>query len=225
MAYTHVDTNSATTTTGAVTPTLPTGWAANDLLVLTLYSDGGTIVAPGTWTLVRRSTFNGANQHVTYWKIAGAGETAPACTGGSSRTNAVISGFRGGPASGFVLDVENGQVNAAQTATTSPGVTTSQANDLMNHSVAIKNTGGHTAPSSPAYTEPAQGDTTVGSTTAVSYLIGQAAGATGNISGTASAAVINVANLMAFFETIPVAGKAPPPWEIFRNQRNALVRM
>lgn len=208
MAVTHLGTNNNSTNGVAVTLTLP-AFSTGDLGVIGMVTNGAPLTAPSGYTLIRSTTITGTGLQLnTYYRILQAGDANPTVNGAAMA--AILSAFSGTNTS-TPLDVENGQTQATTTAGTAPSVTTTQANDLMVHFTAAQSSPTQTPPTS--YTEPANGDLLGGGSSThlgVAYLIGQAAGATGTISSTLSAANNNAAHIAAFKE----AGGAASPEQI-----------
>jgi hypothetical protein len=131
-----VGTASFTATNGAaLTPALPTGWAANDIHILVVHrSDNTAITTPSGWT---KWTPGGVAETNTtaqivsiYWRRAVAGDTAPSVTAGTSTVvrGAFIIGVRGCPLTGDPLHLALRENKAASATVSNAGVTTTVAN-------------------------------------------------------------------------------------------------
>jgi hypothetical protein len=131
-----VGTASFTASNGvALTPALPTGWAANDIHILVVHrSDNTAITTPSGWT---KWTPGGVAETNTtaqivsiYWRRAVAGDTAPSVTAGTSTVvrGAFIIGVRGCPLTGDPLHLALRENKAASATVSNAGVTTTVAN-------------------------------------------------------------------------------------------------
>jgi hypothetical protein len=122
--------NSAlvTSTSGSLTPTLPSGTATNDFLCMHVAHGSATaMTAPSGWTLATSVAIGGTHTVHLMWKFAGAGETNPTFTG--TTTNGmwgVLSRFTGVP-------VRANPFHVAATAATGSG--TAMAGASMTPSV------------------------------------------------------------------------------------------
>ena len=132
---------TAATGTTSIAPSLPTGYAVNDIFLLFVETANQTVTTPSGWTIVTNSpqgtgTAGGtsATGLSVFWKrAASTSESAPTVTI-SSGNHAIgqIMAFRGCVTSGNPWDVTAG--NVASTASKSvsiPGATTSVNNCLI----------------------------------------------------------------------------------------------
>lgn len=123
--------------TGNITPALPTGWAADDILVLiTESSPSEPVTAPTGWTNMGVPTGNGASQMGVFWKRAVSGETAPTVLDSGNHTHGIIIAFRGCITTGSPWNASQSDTNALNGGTAASsnritGVTTTVANCLV----------------------------------------------------------------------------------------------
>lgn len=116
MALSFVDSGTWIFSTGTVTPTMPTGWAAGDLLVLFLVSKYETAVLPSEpagWTDLGFHSYtglspgndNGNLRCRAFWKIAEGGDTGPALSPSPNNiSGAHITAYR--KAAGELFDIQ-----------------------------------------------------------------------------------------------------------------------
>lgn len=129
---------AANSTTGNIVPTLPSGWAADDIhLCVVEQSAVNAFTTMSGWTLVTNcqqkvgSTATDGNIQV-FWKRAAGGDTDPTVTGTANHTSARIIGIRGCITSGNPWDVTNGGTDAtADTSVVVTGNTTTVADCLV----------------------------------------------------------------------------------------------
>ena len=121
--------------TGTVTPGLPSGTAENDILVMLCFTGNQPITVSG-WTEAGNSPQSEGASYgfrlTVFWKRAGASESAPTTSDSGLVNAAQILGFRGCVATGNPFDVTSGSVGATDNTTvTIPGVTTTGANAMV----------------------------------------------------------------------------------------------
>jgi hypothetical protein len=132
-------TESFTATNGAnLTPTLPSGWAADDIhILLVARGDNTAITTPSGWTKITPSSAAETNTSAlivsVYWRRAVGGDTAPTVTAGTSTVvrGAVIFGVRGCPTGVDPFAFTNGGTrsnNAASATVASASMTPSEGN-------------------------------------------------------------------------------------------------
>lgn len=139
-----------------ITPTLPTGWAANDIhVLLAARSDNTAMTALGGWTQIAALSGNNTAAHrvEVWWRRAVGGDTDPVVTFGSSTIvrGARIFGIRGCPTSGDPFHTSSRQDNAVTSDDIAmPEVTPSIASTyVLNLFVYNDDPGGVSAPPSP----------------------------------------------------------------------------
>lgn len=116
---------------GNVTPGMPSGIAADDILLLFVQSSNETITAPSGWTEIANSPQGqgtggtaGANRGAIFWLRYTGSESAPTVSDTGDHTYSVILAFRGCVNSGDPWDVTAGNSVSSQTACTAPALTT-----------------------------------------------------------------------------------------------------
>ena len=135
MAVTLVGTGAGTATANSVatpttlTPALPGGTAAGDILLCytACRSSTPTVATPSGWTsLANVAATNG--RLALFGKVAAGGDAAPSVTWSSLTTGtsgtppaAFCCAFRGGGLTGLTVDVAGGAANGAASTTTSAG--------------------------------------------------------------------------------------------------------
>ena len=109
-----------------VNPTVavPSGYAANDLLIIVQTSSNSSSVTPTGWTQLAKASI--APIISVYYKIASASESSVTLTG-NSLTIATMLCYRG--TSGF--DVTSSFVRVTSTTVTTNSITTTAANDFV----------------------------------------------------------------------------------------------
>lgn len=126
--------------TGDVVPGRPTGWAVNDIWLMSVEQSAVNVYGspPTSWALVtgcQQKPGTGATDPAfqVYWHRADAGDTSdPTVTDTINHTSAVIAGFRGCVTSGDPWDVSNGGIDAVSTtAAVVTGNTTTVADCLI----------------------------------------------------------------------------------------------
>jgi hypothetical protein len=125
--------------TGNITPGLPPGIQAGDVLLLFVQSGNQTVSTPSGWSVMADSpqgtgTPGGATACAisVFWKRAAVVEAAPTVTDPGDHALGQILAFRGCISSGNPWDVTSGDVLASQSTSVSiPGDTTTVANCLV----------------------------------------------------------------------------------------------
>lgn len=124
--------------TGGVTPGLPSGHVANDILLLFVRTANEPISAPTGYTQKgsTQGTGTAAGSAATslqlFWKRDSGSESAPSVADSGNSTTAQIIAIAGCPTSGDPFDAIDGDVLAsASTSVTIPGVTTTEDNALV----------------------------------------------------------------------------------------------
>lgn len=126
----------------AITPTLPSGIATNDILLLFIETANQAITIPtpngGTWTQVTNSpqgtgTAGGTAARLTvFWSRYNGTQGAPTTSDSGSHQAGQIVAIRGATTSGNPWDVTAGGVQGTASSSASiPGATTSVANTLI----------------------------------------------------------------------------------------------
>ena len=199
----------------SLTPALPTGTVAGDLLVIQFQNFGGTGArvpsVPGTWTSY--VWVNGTAQHLVGWKIAGAGETAPTVTltgtGVANDTQlARVHGFYSGSSLLIALAVAGVNSTNASADNIGPitGVTV-PAGGGINIITAGKTNDFNGNGSLTNYTQAALTESTTGNDAGMTlmYRLATPAGATGNLTvtddGATASAGLGFGKMLAFVET------------------------
>ncbi|MHB8845683.1 MAG: fibronectin type III domain-containing protein [Nitrospirota bacterium] len=192
---------------GNVTPTVPTGTAADDILVCVIETkDNISLSMPAGWTLLYSTTSGATHQAAVFWKRAIAGEPNPAIThtGGNSII-AQISGFSGCETTGSPIDVYSSTTtDPASLTIMAKSITTTVPNAMILFTIhdADNNTA-HTTPG--GMTSAFDSNTANGTDSSISlkYTLQAAMGATGDWTSTASgaAAAINTGGLIALIPT------------------------
>ena len=113
--------NGGSSSASSFATTLPTGWAAGDLVVVgASMSNAGTFSAVTGWTLDNQAQNSGsaAFNSATYYRIMQAGDTAPTIANSSAgKYTWVAAAFTPGAGETISLDVE-AAVNVNTTAAT-----------------------------------------------------------------------------------------------------------
>jgi hypothetical protein len=128
---------AANATKGSATPGLPTGWAAGDLLLVFIEAANEPINAMTGWADVGVGVVAQATGLVTSltvrWKIAAAGEVAPAIAAGGTNDHVMarIAALRGVNATTPINITASGVDNTTGTAFSIPGATTTVADCLV----------------------------------------------------------------------------------------------
>lgn len=126
--------------TGAVSPGLPSGWAADDLHILAVNNKRSeSLSTPSGWTLIDNSVPTGDNKITLFKRTAVAGDAAPTVADPGDHCYAVIIGFRnpnGGACAVEATTAANkSQVNTASTAVSWPSITTAGADRMILHAL------------------------------------------------------------------------------------------
>ncbi len=123
------------TTATALTPTLPTGWAADDIhILLAARSDNTAMTALSGWTQISAANNTTAQRTEVWARRAVAGDTNPSVTFGSGTTvrGARIIGIRGvDPGIALSSLIFTHRSNAASNIITFDSTTTIDANNLL----------------------------------------------------------------------------------------------
>lgn len=110
----------STTTSGNMTPGLPSGWAADDIhYIYGVCQDGETLSASG-FSHVAGSPLSNATQNTMFnvlWRRAVAGDTGPTVTGATSGSACRIIGYSGCITSGTPHDTPTTNTGSGLTAT------------------------------------------------------------------------------------------------------------
>jgi len=143
-APTFVAAGAVTSNTTAITPALPSGIAANDILLLFLETGNEAISIAnqngGTWTEVLNSpqgtgttgTFGTGTRLTVFWSRYNGTQGAPTTSDSGDHQAGIIAAFRGVVASGNPWDVTAGGVEAtSDTSGSIPGATTTVPNTLV----------------------------------------------------------------------------------------------
>ncbi len=140
---TFVAAGAVSSGTGAITPALPAGIAANDILLLFLETANEAISISnqngGTWTAVTSSPqgtgtagSTSATRLTAFWSRYNGTQGAPTASDSGNHQLGRIIAIRGAAASGNPWDVTAGGVEAtADTSGSIPGATTTVANTLV----------------------------------------------------------------------------------------------
>lgn len=117
--------------TGAVTPTLPSGWAADDIFLILVESNSGeTVATPSGYTAIagtpRAAT---GTQLWGFWRRAVGGDTAPTIADPGDHLLVQMFAIRGATTSGNPFRVETGG-NVASSATVDFLAASATAGDL-----------------------------------------------------------------------------------------------
>ncbi len=145
MAYSHTPTFVAKGTfdsgTGAIAPSIPTGYRNNDLLLLVTESANQAITAPTGWTEVGSQASQATGTAATaggvrlavFWKIASGLESAPSVADSGDHTTGIVMAFRGvDPANPFGSATPTSRVDSSATTSMSwQTLTTTTANNLI----------------------------------------------------------------------------------------------
>lgn len=153
-APTYVATGAVANTTDPVTgitPALPTGWAVDDIFILTVEYDppvagDGFLNETTGWTVIEEVKQGaGSTMLSVKWRRAESGDTAPTVTSANSQWNHLIgciSAFRGCIASGSPIDLYTTESESGAGGgggpppATWPTLTTSVANTRIVHMLA-----------------------------------------------------------------------------------------
>lgn len=128
-AGTFGETNAAG---ASISPGIPTGTEAGDILLLVCETDGSdTIAAPSGWESVANSPQAGTNSKLhLFWRRAGYSESAPTVVRTGDHLMGKMIGIRGGLPRGNPFDATAGGTGTG-TAQSIPGLTTSVDNCLV----------------------------------------------------------------------------------------------
>lgn len=149
MAITFVASGGISSQSTTVTPTLPAGYQAGDIFILSVLqgSKNYTGTPPTGYTLVSQANSSTVTSGNMYYKIAAASETSPTVSTGGSNGQAVIVAYRG--SSGLDVTATAFAASTSSTSLTGNNLTTTAANDFVITSVNGENATGNnfTAPS------------------------------------------------------------------------------
>ena len=227
MGVTFVSVGALAGSTSGVTPALPAGFAADDILVLHIEGEGEDANADGQGdfggTLIASvvSDQNGVafdTRNTLYWKRSTGSESAPTTDDAGNHTLACISAWRGCVTTGSPIDVfqtssAGGGGPDRDTDVTATGVTTTVANAM----IVIAHTSGDetlisgwTNANLASITEAFDASSPAGSNGAIhcAYGILVAASASGNTTATLEKSEMD-ANVVFAFKPV-VAGGATP---------------
>lgn len=127
MAWSFVAASSAVATGANPAPAVPTGYAANDILIIVASSSAVYSATPPTgYTQLVRNTA-AAPFLAAWWKTAGASESAPSITNADTSSKATLLCYRNSSGT----DVTGAIATGTTTATTTTTVTTTAKNDLV----------------------------------------------------------------------------------------------
>ena len=207
MAITFVNAGTAATAlSGNVTPTLPSGWAADDIHIILVHSfDNVSHTFPAGWTIIDERN-NGANQRVTCaWRRAVGGDGNPTVT--HSAGNSIIAnigGFRGCSTGASVINANGSQANASSATVTAPDISPTVANCMIVFLGASSGSGSTFSSYSgtnPTFTEGFD-NTYSGEDDSIclAYGIKTDTGSTGSRTATQTVASVNVGTLIALLE-------------------------
>lgn len=121
--------------TGAVTPAMPSGWAADDILILIVESAAAeAVTAPSGYTEAPGSPQVGADTRLTvFWRRAVAGDAAPTIADPGDHVGAALVALSGAIKTGNPFTASAGAVAAAgSTAVNFPAVTPGVGNGIIN---------------------------------------------------------------------------------------------
>lgn len=128
---TYVGEGSKGDANGDITPSIPAGYAADDILFLFVETANQPVAAPsGGWAAVNTVVGTGSAGSGTatalqvFWKRAGGSESAPTVTGTTNHKTGQIFAWRGCLTSGTPFEAVGGDIGASSTAVTIPGLTT-----------------------------------------------------------------------------------------------------
>lgn len=127
IARTAVGTE-AHASSGNISPGIPAGTAANDILVCVVCNGaGGDVLSfnsgDGSWTK-KIELANGTQHRLTVaWRRAAGGDAAPVISGATQDIQARIVGYSGCVAAGDPFEASNSQNNSASTTVTAPTIT------------------------------------------------------------------------------------------------------
>lgn len=119
--------NTARAVNGSITPSLPLGWAVNDIFICTIASrDNVNSTMPPGWITIDAGTNNGANlRTTTFYKIAISGDTNPTVThSGGNYIEATIVSYRGVDTTNPIDVIGIIRVNPSSTTITATSITT-----------------------------------------------------------------------------------------------------
>jgi hypothetical protein len=193
-----------------VTPALPAGWQANDIFLLALHlQSSATPSTPSGWTKFLDEQNQSDHRVTYYWRRAVGGDTAPTIswTPAAIRTAFIMCYYRA-PTSGDPIHLTTTLATSAsaQTLATGSGTTTQTNTTLLGAFQQFNAAAGGWSSSTTSVLERADVIKQ-----AAYDLILPAAGATGTISGTTTAAAESMsALLIALLSTASVESGAPP---------------
>jgi hypothetical protein len=176
---------SSTATSGSVTMTLPTGWAAGDLIVGVFDTIvTGTSKVPAGWSMLRDSDSSAiAYRTSIFYRVMQSGDTAPVITvTGKSSWNMIA--FRPGAGNTLAWDTSNAATDTASGTTIAGPALAAATGTVSGISVIVTNgravgTGvtAITTTAASTWTEPTNGDqsTAAGTTTALRQIFSEVA--------------------------------------------------
>lgn len=192
MAITYVGAGSGAGSSGSITPTLPSGWAVDDIFLLLVETLGGqTPSAPSGWTQAG-NTEGDDTQGTLFWRRAESGDSNPTVSDSGNHTIGLITAWRGCKTTGNPWEAIQASSNASfNTSVSATGVTTLGTDRMI---VMCTTAGDDSTYSSWAcsslesVTEAAEYNSTAGQDGAVAFAYGikATAGATGSFTATIS---------------------------------------
>jgi hypothetical protein len=137
MAITFVATGAAASGLNAISPALPSGLAAGDLMLLFVQTSNQTPTTPTNWNVVGAGLVGsgtaaaaGSVGLIVYWKVAASGESAPSVPTGLNHLIGFISAYRGVNGTS-PINISSGTTATSSTAVSIAAVTTTVTNCMV----------------------------------------------------------------------------------------------
>lgn len=204
---------------GNITPALPTGWAADDILIVVCtQKDNVVSTITAGWTIFGAANNGTACRSLIAWKRAVGGETAPTIT--HTAGNAIvgaIAAFRGCITTGDPAEVKGTpRANASSATVTADAITPLTADSMLCFAAHPGDNGTQSAWSgtNPTFGTPAfDVNTALGldAAAALNYGIKTDTTTTGSRTCTTSLATENIGTLFTLKPPAAAAGRARPP--------------
>lgn len=204
MAITYVGAGTGAGSGGSITPTLPSGWAVDDIFLLMVETRDGQTPDPVTgWTQAANQEGFDDTEGTLFWRRAEAGDSNPTVDDSGNHTIGLITAWRGCKTTGNPWEALQTSTDTSQnTSVTATGVTTSGTDRMI---VLATCTGdnstysGWSCTSLESTSEAAEFNSSAGSDGMVGfgYGIKATAGATGNFTATVSTSEYDVNFVLA----------------------------
>ncbi len=127
VAFRSAGASAANSASGNITPAMPSGFVADDILILLVETANQAVTTPDGWTALDLNPINATSTTLRiYWLRATGSEAAPTITGAADHTIGQILAFSGCVTSGnpFDSDRQSTVLTSASTSVTFPSTTT-----------------------------------------------------------------------------------------------------